>query len=120
MPTVSGQRAMEAGEPLLLGVRIVLGLLSFLARPVCEHFFPFRGGARSRLVDRELTSLEVCAMQRGDDLPGGFIRDFHEAKSAAFVGLLVQPNAGADHVAVRFYELRQVGGSGGKGQVAKK
>src|SRR5687767_9534282 len=58
-------------------------------------------------------------MQGNNDRPNGVIRHFHKAKAAALVSLLVKPNAGANDLAERFYEFRQIGGSRGKRQVTK-
>src|SRR5215216_4980080 len=92
----------------------------FVVHPVLV--FPglvFAGGMRRRFVDLEITSVELGPVQGGNDRPGGIIGHFHKAKAAALVSLLVQPDAGADHLGERFDELGQVGGGGGKRQVAK-
>ena len=63
--------------------------------------------------------MELRPMQRGDDRLGGSVGYFHKAKAAALVGLTVESDAGTDDFRERLDEFGQVGGDGGKGQVAK-
>jgi hypothetical protein len=47
------------------------------------------------------------------------IGNFYKAKAAALVGLLVQSDAGADHLTDWLHQFGQVGGGGSERQIAK-